>query len=593
MTENTPGTGPVNKGALGIETGAGLPPVRAANKRIMVRDRKGREAEEIAESHRVSPIAARVLAARGFVAGKALADFLAPSLKEGLPDPAALKGLPEACSIVRKAVHGKQKIAIACDFDVDGLSGGAMVHHFLLSLGMQSRVFVPDRFVDGYGLSEAIVREAHKDGSSLLIAIDYGTSNPAELLLARELGLKTIVVDHHHVGEGEVPADAFVNPNQAGCGFAGGILCAAGLAFYLLIGLRKALPEASGIDVRQYLDLACLGTICDMVPLLGVNRVIATKGLDALATTTRPGLQALKNVAGIAGRPSSTDVSFGIGPRMNAAGRMIHGDMVIDLLTTSDSMKARKIASDLGKLNTERQDTETLMKNEAVQMLTLREALPEGIVVASDQFHTGVVGIVAQRLSELYYRPAVVLGVDTDGVYKGSVRGIKGFNVVEALSSLGPLLLKYGGHEGAGGLSLKAEMLAEFTKAWEHECALRLAGQSLEPVCLADTEISLSDVKVELVRELNMFSPFGIGNPAPLFLIRNIKVASVTSIKSAHLKATFTDGLYFINGILWRAPDHPHLFRGAKVNIVCKPDTSTYRGVTELQLTLQAVEPAE
>ncbi len=565
--------------------------LKVAHKAIELRPQHAKTASAISKDHRVSAIAGRVLAARGFKPGQGLNNFLSPTLKEGLPDPAKLKGLEEACLFIRGAVSRGEKIAVACDFDVDGLSGGAQIYHFLTSIGAVCLVFVPDRFVDGYGLNETIVQEAAAQACRLLITVDYGTTNRKELDMASSFGMKTIVIDHHHVGDSDsLPGDVFINPEQKGCGFADKVLSAAGLAWYLLVGLRKAIPSASSIDVREYLDLACLGTICDMVPLLGANRVMAAKGLELLSHTRRAGLRALKAVSGVNGDVSCHDVSFGLGPRINAAGRIIHGAMVIELLSTSDSSLARKIAGDLNKMNLERQEIELTMKDEAVRHLAARKTLPAGIVVADPDFHTGVVGIVAQRLVELYYRPSVVLGVDTDGVYKGSVRGIKGFNVVEALAAVSTMLVKYGGHEGAGGLSVEEKKLGDFTKAFEKECAARLDGISHEPVSQADTEIALSDVTVDLVDELKMFAPFGMGNPAPVFLIRNLKVVDIHELKSAHLKAVFSDGKYFIPGLLWRQREHPALRKGASVNIACRPEKSTYRGLTDLQFTLHAVE---
>lgn len=565
--------------------------LKVAHKAIELKAQHPKTAAAISKDQGVSAIAASVLAARGFKPGGELKNYLSPTLKEGLPDPAKLKGLEEACLLIRGAVSRREKIAIACDFDVDGLSGGAQIYHFLTSLGALCSVFVPDRFADGYGLNETIVQQAAAQACTLLITVDYGTTNHKELELASSFGIRTIVVDHHHVSDScDLPGDVFINPEQKGCGFADKVLSASGLAWYLLVGLRKAITAASSIDVREYLDLACLGTICDMVPLLGANRVMAAKGLELLSHTRRVGLRALKAVSGVNGDVTCHDVSFGLGPRINAAGRIIHGAMVIELLSTSDSSLARKIAGDLNKMNLERQEIELTMKDEAVRNLLSRKTLPAGIVVANPDFHTGVVGIVAQRLVELYYRPSVVLGVDTDGVYKGSVRGIKGFNVVEALAAISKVLIKFGGHEGAGGLSVEEKKLGDFTKAFEKECAARLEGVSLEPVSQADTEIGLCDVTVDLVEELGLFAPFGMGNPAPVFLIRNLRVVDVQELKSAHLKAVFSDGKYFIPGLLWRQREHPALRKGATVNIACRPEKSTYRGITELQFTLHAVE---
>jgi single-stranded-DNA-specific exonuclease len=437
-----------------------------------------------------------------------------------------------------------------------------------------------------------MIQTIAKEKFGLIITIDYGTTNIKELNLARKLGLQTIVVDHHHVGDLKTPADVFINPNQKGCGFAKKILSASGLAWYLITGLKKCLPQAKDVDAKTYLDLACLGTICDMVPLIGANRVIAKRGLELLALTQRPGLISLKNVSGVRDRVTCSDVGFGMGPRLNAAGRMVHGDVVIELLTTSDSNVSSKLAQRLNKLNTERQDTEARVKECALEQIRERGHLPAGLVVWDPEFHTGVVGIVAQRVVEQFYRPTVVLGVDTDGIYKGSVRGIKGFNVVEALTAVSEHLIKYGGHEGAGGLSVEEARLEEFAEAFIRVCEERLQNLGNSPIAEADTEVTLPELDLKLVEEFQKFAPFGVGNPNPQLLVKGLKVLDVRVLKDTHLKTTLTDGKRFVSGLMWRQKSHPALQPGAIVNIVCRPDSSSFNGRIELQANLQAIEKA-
>lgn len=567
-----------------------LSPLLMAQKKVALRAQHPDIAEEIAARHSLHPVVGRVLAARGFRNDELLQLYLTPTLKEGLPDPEGLKNLTKAAARIAQGVDTGEKIAICCDFDVDGLSGGSQVYHFLCALGVDVKVFVPDRFADGYGLNSNMVRQIASEGRQLLIAIDFGTTNEQELLLARELGVSTIVIDHHHVGARVPVADVFVNPQQKGCGFADGVLSAAGLAWYLLVALRRAVPSASAIDVKEYLDLACLGTICDMVPLRGVNRVIAKRGLEQLTKSKRPGLRALMKFSGVNKDVSCYHVSFGIGPRINAAGRMVHGEAVIDLLSTADSIRADKLADRLNRLNTERQETELLVKEKAVRELERRGSLPSGIVVWDPDYHTGVVGIVAQRLVEMFYRPAAVMGVDQDGNFKGSVRGIKGLSVVEVLGAVGAHLLKYGGHEGAGGFSLAAEKVHLFAESFDRECRERMRTLDTEPRAEADTELSLAELDADLIEQLKSFAPFGMGNPAPMVLIDGLKVKETRVLKGAHLKVLLTDGVRYLNGLMWRQTSHPRLVPGNTVRVVCRPELSTYSGVTELQANLQAVE---
>lgn len=564
--------------------------VKLAYKLIKLRTQHQDHASAIEKKFKVSPVASRVLAARGFKPDEILRHYLSPTLKEGLPEPGKLKGLKEACALVKEIAENGGRVAICSDFDVDGLSGGAQLCHFLNAARIHAKVFVPDRFEDGYGLNEKMVQTIAEQGYKLLITIDYGTTNTKELALAKKLGLATIVVDHHHVGDHKPPSDVFINPNQRGCGFADRILCASGLTWYFIMGLRQKIPTAKEIDVRGYLDLACLGTICDMVPLIGANRVIAKRGLEILAQSQRPGILALKNTIGIKDSVSCFDVSFGIGPRLNAAGRMVHGDVVIDLLTTPDLSAAQRIAKELNALNLKRQDTEQAVKAMAMEEIQERGSIPSALVVWDESFHTGVIGIVAQRLVESFYRPAVVLGADKEGIFKGSVRGVKGFSVVEALAAVSEHLIKYGGHEGAGGLSVAAENLEAFAEAFTQECEARLEHLAKSPVAEADTEATLEEISLELVQELKAFAPFGVGNPGPLLLLKGVTITDVKVLKDTHLKIIMSDGKRLLTGMLWRQPEHPAIAKGNKVNVVCRPDINNFQGVTSLQATIEAVE---
>jgi single-stranded-DNA-specific exonuclease len=563
--------------------------VSAVHKRIRLRAQHAEKAEAIAAGYGLNLVTGRVLAARGFEPDETLKHFINPSLKESLPEPTTLKNIGAACELIKNTIAAGGSVAICCDFDVDGLSGGSQVHHFFRSIGVTSKVFVPDRFEDGYGLNEEMIRDIAAQGFALVVTIDYGTTNKKELTVARELGLKTIVVDHHHVVENP-PADVFINPHQAGCGFAGKILCAAGLAWYLIVALRRVLPQASGVDVRRYLDLACLGTICDMVPLIGANRTIAKRGLEQLGHTERVGLRALMNVMGVKGQVGCSDVSFGLGPRLNAAGRMVHGDLVIELLTTDDSRQADTIAQRLNKLNLERQETENEVKEIALRMIRSLDALPSALVVWEPDFHTGVIGIVAQRLVETFYRPAAVMGIDKDGIYKGSVRGIKGLSVVEALGAVKSHLLKFGGHDGAGGFSVAIEKVEDFAAAFDAECARRLRKIETQPFVDGDTEVTLSEVDLRLVDELEKFAPFGMGNPSPVLVARGVRVHDIRILKETHLKAILTDGKRQVSAVMWRQTGHPALVVGNKVDVAFRPDSNTFNGNTEVQAHLQAVE---
>ena len=573
----------------GVLSAVSIATLQKPQKRVKIRTQNEAIASEIAYTFSLSPLTSRILSARGFIPDDSLKNYLVPTLRSGLPDPSSLLNLDRAVEKICDIKAKKESIAIACDFDVDGLSGGALVHDFFRKAGIKSQVYVPNRFTEGYGLNPRIIREASASGHKCLLTIDFGTTNEKELLLAKELGLTTLVVDHHHV-QTLPPADVFVNPQQAGCGFAEGTLAAAGLAWYLILGLSKALEGKAELHPKEFLDLACLGTICDMVPLRGANRIIARRGLESLEGTKRPGLIALKNVCGVgSGSVSCSHVSFGIGPRLNAAGRMVSGELVIELLTTSNSGKAEKLAKRLNRLNQERQATEERVKQKALRQLSERSTTGNGLVVWDKEFHTGVIGIVAQRLVEQFYRPSAVMGFD-QGHFKGSVRGIRGVSVIELLSSLSSYLVQFGGHEGAGGFSLQVDAEEEFANAFDQKCAEMLEGIEKEPSVEADTEAQLAEITPAIVRELKRFEPLGVGNPGPQLLVRGLEVRAVKVLKESHLKVTLGDGNNAISGMMWRTPEHSALRVGNRVDVVGKADLNTFFGQTELQMNLQAVE---
>lgn len=571
-----------------LNSACSIKPNFIAHKSIKLREQNLKEAKQISGEFKLSEPTSKILAARKHICGNGLKQYLHPSLKTGLPEPEKLRGLLEACQLIKDVIDADKPIAITCDFDVDGLSGGAQLYHALCTLGAKVFVFVPDRFVDGYGLNTSVVDQAKSKGVKLLIAIDFGTTNTKELLYARQVGLQTIVVDHHFVQAAPF-CDVFINPQQDCCGFADGVLSASGLCWYLLAGLRKVFGD-NRIDPKSYLDLACLGTICDMVPLIGANRVIAKRGLEALGSSTRPGLCALKEVSRCGKTPTCYDVSFGIGPRINAAGRMVNAQRVIQLLTTNENEVAYKIASELNEFNIERQATEMEIKERAIEIVLSMETLPSGIVVYEKDFHTGVIGIVAQRLTETFFRPTAVLGLDEDVVCKGSVRGIKGVSVIEALSNIREHLIKYGGHEGAGGFSLYESEILNFSRAFSDECSRQLGHIPPVPIVEADTVLNLKDITFELIKELELFSPCGIGNPGPVLLLQNVEVVDVRVVKSTHLRVTLSDGSLYVPAFLWRQSSHPAIMNGAKINVACRPSTNNYNGINEIQLAIQAAE---
>ncbi len=564
-------------------------------------------AREISRELSLSLLTAKILVSRGLTSVAEARNFVSPTLREHLPDPAQVKNIEQAAALLLESTEAGKRITVYSDFDVDGLCGASQLVLFLKSLGAQVQHYVPNRFQEGYGVSRRAVEKLAESGTEVLVTVDCGITSHHELALAKHLGLKTIVIDHHEL-HGVPPADVVVDPLQDGCGFREHKLAAAGLVWMLLIVLRRQASErwagevAEGRrtipDPKEFLDLAALGTVCDMVPLVGVNRIIAQRGIEALQLTQRLGLIALKEVAGIGGgrRLTCGHLGFGLGPRINAAGRLGDAGQVFELLVTEDSLRAKHLAEAINRLNSQRKTIEERVREECLRTIRASAGLQQGNAFAlfGADNHLGVIGIVAQRIVEEFYRPAAVMGPGeevvrgkTIPVVKGSVRSIKGFHVADALRALGNLLIRHGGHEQAGGFTVATEKLAEFQGAF-----VELANSVLQPeqLCrryLADLSVQLGELDFIAVQELGKLSPFGIGNPAPLFVTRGVTIDSVTSLAQNHLRLRFTDGRHSLGAVAWDSGGHPLLRKGNQVHIAYQAGLNNYQGISSVQLTVK------
>jgi single-stranded-DNA-specific exonuclease len=463
--------------------------------------------------------------------------------------------------------------------------------------------YTPNRFTEGYGLSRGAVEKFIQAKIDLLVTIDCGISNVQEIDLAKRHGVNTVVIDHH-IPHDLPPADAIVNPAQEGCPFQEHKLCAAGLVWMVLIILRqRALvrwgePKTPLPDPKTFLDLAALGTICDMVPLVGLNRVLAYRGIEALQASARPGLNALREVCGLSPKKKLTagHTSFLLGPRINAAGRLEDGRLAFELLTTTNELKAKALAKRIDELNSERRTVEESVKQSCLKQLRgdpVATAQP-ALAVFGESFHAGVIGIVAQRLVEEFHRPAAVMAPgetiikgERKPVIKGSVRSISGFHVAEALESLSALLVSHGGHREAGGFTVLRENLEAFQQGFIRAAGERLTEEHLARTVYADAEVTLGEVDYGLVDELVKLSPFGVGNPSPVLITRGLSLEAVTPFGENSVRLRFSDGKHFADGVLWRARSFERLRRGERVNIAYQPEISSYQGLSSVQLNIK------
>jgi single-stranded-DNA-specific exonuclease len=475
----------------------------------------------------VHPLAARVLASRGYRTAETASAFLAHELS-ALPHPETMKGMAEGVGLLVAALARGEKVTLYGDYDVDGVCSTALLSLFLRSLGGKVATYIPQRLGEGYGLNKAALERIAADGTRVLVTLDCGITAVDEVARARELGLQVIVVDHHTVPDPLPRAHAILNPLQPGCGYPTKHLCAAGVAFNLCMGLRMRL-RADGFfqtrtepNLRSYLDLVALATVADVVPLTRANRILVKHGLAELGAGRRLGVRALKEVSGLGARAPVTtgQVGFRLGPRINAAGRLDDASVGLKLLTTEDEAEAHALAQALDVANTERKAIEQGILGEALEQAAARPQA-RGLVLYSEKWHPGVIGIVASRVVERFHRPTVLIATDKVSG-RGSARSIEGFNLVEALGRCGEHLARYGGHRHAAGLSIDAPKLPAFRDAFEAVAHQALREEDLLPRCRVDAVLSPSEVDEEAAEALEALAPFGNGNPEPVFATRRL-----------------------------------------------------------------------
>ena len=475
----------------------------------------------------------RVLWARGYREPAQAERFLEPRL-EYLPNPFELKGIEAAVSRLQRALAQGERVCVYGDYDVDGVTSTALLVSVLRKLGGNVEFYVPHRLVEGYGLNVRALEKLAARGTRLVVSADCGVTAVAEIDAAARLGLDVVVIDHHTASQDLPRALAILNPHQPGCTFPGRELAAVGVAFHLLRALRKRLREAGWFasrpepNLREVLDLVALGTIADVVPLTGPNRVLVHFGLQELARGARIGVLALKSVAQLAGEVTAGDVGFKLGPRINAAGRLDDASVGVRLLLSEDPREARALAEQLDRANAERQDLQVRIASEAIAHAE-KLGPPEArrtLVVSSSGWHVGVVGIVAARLVERFHRPALVLA-EEGGVAKGSGRSVEGFHLYDALARCAHHLTKFGGHKHAAGVTLDTGRISEFAEALEAEGREALDPAQLSARLRIDAELHPREVRMELASQLRRLAPFGAGNPEPVFFCRDLAAHEV------------------------------------------------------------------
>ncbi|RRJ97201.1 single-stranded-DNA-specific exonuclease RecJ [Opitutaceae bacterium TAV4] len=485
----------------------------------------------LTEATHVPPVIAELLVRAGVGTPAAAERFLNPALAS-ISDPFQLQNLQAAVVRLHQAILQREDITVLGDYDVDGVTSTALLVSILRRFGTSPRFVVPRRMEDGYGLSRSAIDRALEPGHPrLFIALDCGTNSHDEIAYLRGLGIDVIVIDHHQTKTGLLNDAILINPhvypteNDDDWRH----LCTVGLVFKLAHGLVKHLrsenhPGAHEVKMRDYLDLAAMGTVADLVPLTGENRVIARNGLRILKTTTRSGVRTLMEVAGV--RPGQelmpVDISFRLGPRINASGRLADASLSVELLLSNDEKFCKETATQLDAFNRERQDIERQITEEAERMIESQHLDSPGIVLFGENWHPGVVGIVAGRVCRKYNRPCVVLGTETDGSAKGSGRSIDGVNLVEVLAACAAHLTSWGGHPMAVGVALEKEHLAAFRVQFAQSVLRQAGGALTAPTLNISAWLRPEEIHETFMGELERMYPFGQANPEPIFGVRNV-----------------------------------------------------------------------
>jgi single-stranded-DNA-specific exonuclease len=560
---------------------------------------------EAARRMGVSPLLAQLMYNRGIVeasaAPDAAAQYLSPQLKN-LHAPELLPGVTPAARLIAEKARTRCRIVIYGDYDVDGITGTTILWRLLTLAGADVGYYIPHRLEEGYGLNAEALRQLKREGADTVITVDCGITAIEEAKVAREIGLTLVITDHHALSPTLPDVDNIVHP-QVGEGYPNHDLCGAGVAFKLAWAVARELCDSQRVtpEFRQFLldatGLAALGTIADVVPLVGENRILARFGLTGLRESKLPGLIALIESARLADQKLDADhVGFWLAPRLNAAGRMGHAQLAVELLTHATPERGREIAIYLEEQNRQRQSLERRIFKEACEQIdahNLASDARRAIVVAAEDWHAGVIGIVASRIVERYHRPAIMIAL-SNGQGQGSGRSIRQFALHEALADCAEHLLAHGGHSMAAGLRIEREKVPAFAEAFVGRANVRLTGKDLEPVLRLDAEIPIAALTEPLVRDLQRLEPFGSGNPRPRFasqLLRLDGEPRLVGKTGDHLLFALSDGTNHRKAIAFGQKDKLEpLQKKRQCRVAFEPVLNTYNGRTSVELQVLDME---
>ncbi|MBI3951374.1 MAG: single-stranded-DNA-specific exonuclease RecJ [Acidobacteria bacterium] len=558
-------------------------------KRWRVRENNLAASSRLVRELGISNILAHLLCNRGFIEPEAAHQFLKPQL-ENLYDPYLMAGMRQAVDRIMRAIEQREKIIIYGDYDVDGTTSIIILRKVLEWLGADVSYHVPQRLVDGYGMKEEAVRQAHAAGAKLIISADCGIRAHDVVELANEIGVDVIVTDHHLPEERLPRAVAVLNPQRPDCNYPGKNLAGVGVAFKLVHALLKETGRERTLE--SFMKVAAIGTIADMVPLKDENRIIAKFGLEGLRQPNNHGLKALLESAGIAFDRSigHDDIAFRVGPRINAMGRMGRANPVVELFWAESPEEAQSMARVLNEQNAARQQAERQVLDEARQVLEARPDLASTpvIVLVGNGWHRGVTGIAASKIVEKYYRPAIVISLE-DGIGYGSGRSIRAFHLLNGLDQCADLFEQYGGHSHAAGLTIREDRIEALTSRLNHYAASVLSKEDLIPEIEIEHVLTVPDIRFELWQEISQLEPLGNGNPKPVLAIRDARMAGEPRIlKERHLKFRVMQNGRDVEVVWWNGVEAEADFaRNGAISLAFTVDANHYRGSIGIQLVVK------
>ena len=556
-------------------------------KKWQVYDVNDEQVEKILRENNINKLIATILSNKGIVEKEDINKFLNPT-RNDFHDPYEMPDMEIAVERILKAKENNEKVIIYGDYDVDGITSITVLKSYLKDIGIDASYYIPNRLDEGYGLNIPAIEKIASEGYDLLITVDCGISCVEEVKKAKELGMETIVTDHHEVGDVLPDALAVVDCKRRDNKYKCRDLAGVGVAFKL----AQALSMKLGLDEKsylKYLDIVCIGTISDIVPLVDENRVISKLGLMLINQTRNIGLKAILNASGYK-NIDSTAVSFGVAPRLNACGRMGNADEALKLFLSKDEEEVRELTTSLNNYNRIRQETEKNIYEEAIMKIE-KEQLNKNkaIVVSGNNWHHGVIGIVSSKITEMYFKPSILLCVEDD-IAKGSGRSVPGFDLHNALMRCQEVLERFGGHAMAVGLTLNKENVEKFKEKIE-QIAEEEHIEQIIPLIKIDAKVNLCEVNKEMVESLKMLEPFGESNKMPIFLFKNLKIDSIRALSEGkHLKLTLKDNNVIVNAIGFNMGNLANDYRiGDKIDVVGNLEINSYNGLDNIQINLKDV----